>query len=78
MNMTDDGWIKKGSYDDDTPTWDKEKEKTVSGILVAIQNNAGKEKNSTIYTLKKSDGEKVNVWGGLVIDGRLADVVIGE
>lgn len=77
MNMENDGWIKQGGYDDTTPFWDKDTDKTVSGVLIDVQNNAGKEKTSTIYTVRKSDGEKIKFWGSAVIDSHLGGVEIG-
>ncbi len=49
----------------------------VCGILARVQHNAGQNK-SNLYSLKKEDGNIVNVWGSTVLDDKMAVINQGD
>ena len=49
----------------------------IAGDLMEIKTNVGRYK-SNIYTIKnEKNGEAVDVWGGTVLDSRMADIKVG-
>ena len=75
--MTDDKW-KKVNDDSASEFWKVEKEgDEISGVYINKRENVGPNK-SVVYTLKKEDGEFVNVWGTTVMDGHLSKVAVGS
>jgi hypothetical protein len=60
-----------------SPTWDFEESPVVQGKYIAKKENVG-ENHSNIYTLQQDDNNTVGVWGSTVLDGKMANVGIGQ
>lgn len=75
MSNTNDGWTRVSGRSDET--WDKTKDKEVSGTLIDIRENVGPN-GSKIYTLQQADGKTIGVWGSAMLDGRMASIPLGN
>ena len=60
-----------------SPTWDFEESPDAEGKYVGKETGIG-ENNSTLYSLQQADGTVVKVWGSTVLDGKMANVGIGQ
>lgn len=81
--MSNNNWDKVPPKDVDfNETWNGKDKKlkiddSISGELVEIKTNVGRYK-SNIYTIKSDvNGEDIDVWGGTVLDSRMADIEKG-
>lgn len=70
-----DGWTRVSGRSDET--WDKTKDKEVSGTLQDIRDGVGPN-GSKIYTLLKPDGKTIGVWGSALLDNRMASIPLGN
>lgn len=59
------------------PKWDFEKDKELIGTLVLIETEVGPN-SSNLYTLKKTNGELVSIWGTALLDNRFKKTEIGS
>ena len=59
-----------------TPIWDREKDKTIEGVLVEKLSGIG-QNNSNKYVIEKKSLGKISVWGTSVLDLRLQPLPIG-
>ena len=71
--MANEGWQKV----EIAPTWDFEKNKTIEGAFVGVEENVGPN-NSKMYTIETVNGDKLGVWGNAVLDTRMKNLEIGE
>lgn len=58
------------------PKWDYAADKELTGTLVSFETEVGPN-NSNLYTIKKSDGSLVSVWGTALLDDRFKKTEIG-
>lgn len=75
--MAEDQWQSaKGS--EITVIW-KEKQHgfEVEGYLFDMKHNQGPKNNSSVYTLKKENGEKEAFWGSAVLDDQIQQIPMG-
>lgn len=70
--MAERNWQENNVKTDDD-VWDKEMHPELEGKLTDIERNVGPNE-STLYTIEKSDGAKVKVWGSTVLDDRFLGV----
>lgn len=70
-----DGWTRVSGRSDET--WDKNKDKEVSGVLIEIRSNIGPN-GSKMYSLQKPDGKVISVWGSSMLDNRMASIPLGN
>lgn len=66
-------WIEVGAGD----TWDFKEVKELVGTYISKQENVGL-KNSNLYTVKKSDGKTIGVWGNTMLDEKFKNIQIGD
>ena len=60
-----------------TPAWEPNKEKEVSGVLKQVKTKVGPNE-SNLYVLKREGKEDIAVWGSTVIDSRMEDIELGS
>jgi len=56
--------------------WDKEKEKTITGLLVEKKSGVGPNE-SHVYVIEVK-GENVSIWGSTVLDNKMSTAKVGE
>lgn len=57
---------------------DEGQRKTAGGLLVKIEYDQGKKKNSAVYELIQSDASSLRVWGSAAIDRKLSVATVGK
>jgi hypothetical protein len=70
-------WRENNVRDNDDTIWDKEADPVIMGALVKIEHQVGPNE-STLYTVKKDDGELVKIWGSTVLDDRFLGLPEGS
>jgi len=68
-------WQPVGNPNDEM--WDYTQSSTIEGTLEEKKSGVGVNK-SMVYSLRTEDGKSVGVWGSTVLDGKFADVNIGD
>jgi len=58
-------------------SWDFRTNKEIEGELVGMEENVGPNE-STLYHIKKANGEILGVWGSTVIDSRMRTFEPGD
>ena len=67
----------KNSGGDINVKWDGEPF-DIEGYYTSITENTGSKQNSTIYKLKKEDGNELIFWGSAVLDDQMTKVELGD
>ena len=63
-----------------SPTWDYQtggQNSTIQGVLTSIEKEVGPNL-STLYNIQSEDGSVKAVWGSIVLDARMKNLIIGE
>lgn len=72
----------KTAQGDMTPTWQQKGKDlnvgdSVEGVLTEKKSGLGSRGNSNLYIVEQKGGDKIGVWGSVILDTRLSDKKIG-
>lgn len=59
------------------PTWEFDKEKEITGVYLYREENVGPN-NSNLYSLERSNGSIVGIWGNTMLDDRFKSLKFGQ
>ena len=74
--MAEGEWEEMTDSGEQVPVWEPKKGEVIQGILVKKRGNIGQYK-SNIYIIEQLGGEKIGIWGSIIIDGHFDSLPFG-